>query len=338
MNDIGDNRDAGEARRSGWSLSEFLNLLDLRGQTWCIVELRGSAGFNLPGDDGVTFYGVTKGHVRIAGVSGGTLELGRGQVQFILSGEAHAVRTAPDSPSAVLDFLRHDQTVDTPPTFTIGKGELTARLLCARLKVNWPGGLRRAAMPSSMLIGGDLHGGSINAARIETLQTFSTGPGSTALLTRLASMLLALALRNHPHCPLLFRMSAANDPIANALQLVDADLAANWSVERMARKVGMSRSSFAARFAIEAGQTPMELLTERRMQAAAVMLRQGSLKITEISARVGYQSEAAFSRRFTRFFGHSPGQMRGRKVNEESHAGWQSFLAEGHPPRAAATH
>ena len=193
-------------------------------------------------------------------------------------------------------------------------------------------------MPSAMLIGGDLQGGSINAARIETFQTFSTGPGSTALLTRLASMLLALALRNHPHCPLLFRMSAANDPIANALQFVDADLAANWSVERMARKVGMSRSSFAARFTTEAGQTPMELLTERRMQAAAKMLRQGSLKITEISARVGYQSEAAFSRRFTRFFGHSPGQMRGRKGDEQSAGGWQSFLTAENPASLAVTH
>lgn len=296
--------------RSGWSLSEFLNLLDLRGQTWCVVELRGSAGFNLPGDDGVSFYGVMKGQVRIAGIAGGTIELKQGEVQIVLSGEAHAVRTEPDSPTGVLDFLRHEQSVDTPPTFTIGTGPLTARVLCARLKVTWPAGLRRAAMPSSVKIAEEVLGSEINVVRTETLQRFSVGPGSTALLTRLAALWLAITLRGHPQCPLLFRMSASNDPIAQSLQLIDADLAADWSVERMARKVGMSRSSFAARFTAEAGQTPMELLTEKRMHAAAEMLQQSRTKIAEISARVGYNSEAAFSRRFTRYFGMSPGAMR----------------------------
>ncbi|WP_310534385.1 AraC family transcriptional regulator [Novosphingobium sp.] len=310
------------SRSDGWSLSDFLNLLDLRGQTWCIVELRGSAGFNLPGDDGVAFYGVIKGSVRIAGVAGGTIEVGQGQVQIVLSGEAHAIRSEADSPTVVLDFLRHEQAVDTPPTFTIGTGPLAAKVLCARLKVTWPAGLRRTAMPASVRIEEQVLGNELNVVRTETLQRFSVGAGSTALLTRLAALWLAITLRNHPQCPLLFRMSASADPIAHALQLIDADIASEWSVERMARKVGMSRSSFAARFTSEVGQTPMELLTEKRMHAAGELLQNSRIKIAEISGRVGYQSEAAFSRRFARFFGMSPGQMRhgtsaSHGVNEE---------------------
>ena len=310
MNPVWETANTSERGRSGWSLSEFLNLLDLRGQTWCIVELRGSAGFNLPGDDGVGFYGVIKGRARIAGITGGTIELKTGQVQIVLSGEAHAVRAEPDSPTVVLDFLRHEQSVDTPPAFTIGQGPLAARILCARLKVNWPAGLRRAAMPASVKIAEEVLGSEINVVRTETLQRFSVGAGSTALLTRLAALWLAITLRGHPQCPLLFRMSSSADPIAHALQLIDADLGAEWSVERMARKVGMSRSSFAARFTAEAGQTPMELLTEKRMHAAAELLQHSRAKIAEVCAQVGYNSEAAFSRRFTRYFGISPGQMR----------------------------
>lgn len=319
MESIWDSQGSADTRRSGWSLSEFLNLLDLRGQTWCIVELRGSAGFNLPGDDGVAFYGVLKGSVRLAGVGGETMEITAGQVRMILSGEAHALRSEADSPTRVLDFLRHDQSVDTPAAFSLGHGELRARILCARLKVNWPGGLRRTAMPSSVLITEDVLGRELNIIRVETLQKFSVGAGSAALLTRLAALWLAITLRNHPQCPLLFRMSATNDPIAHALELVDADLASDWSVERMARKVGMSRSSFAAKFSAETGQSPIELITERRMRAAADLLQSSRLKIADISARVGYNSEAAFSRRFARFFGISPGHMR--------HADdWHSYL------------
>ena len=67
MESIWDAQTGADNRRSNWSLSEFLNLLDLRGQTWCIVELRGSAGFNLPGDDGVTFYGVLRARSGLRG-------------------------------------------------------------------------------------------------------------------------------------------------------------------------------------------------------------------------------------------------------------------------------
>ena len=130
------------------------------------------------------------------------------------------------------------------------------------------------------------------------------------MLTRLAALMLTASLRAHPQCLLLFRSSAWSDPIAHALHLIGSDPAADWSVARLARKVGMGRSSFAARFAEQVGGTPMEVITERRMQHAAELLQQGELKIVEISARAGYCSEAAFSRRFTRYFGVSPGTMR----------------------------
>ena len=72
----------------------------------------------------------------------------------------------------------------------------------------------------------------------------------------------------------------------------------------------MGRSSFAARFVKELGRTPIKALTEERMKHAANFLKETDLKITEISERVGYRSEAAFIRRFTSHFGISPGKMR----------------------------
>jgi AraC-like DNA-binding protein len=285
-------------------------MLELRGHTWCIVEIRTSGGFSLPPHDGVWFYGALKGSVRIADVCEGMLELSPGEVRMILSGTAHCLRTAPDSPTVPLDFLRADRNVDTPPIFTIGKGPLVAQILCARLNVNWPPGLRRAAMPPSVCVGSDSWGRDIAATRAQTLQLFASGAGATALLTQLAALMLSLALRSHPQCALLFRMSATDDPIAHALQLVSADPAANWSVDLLAHKVGMSRSSFAAHFSAQVGRTPMELITERRMQLASCLLQETDLKLADISAKAGYHSESAFSRRFRQYFRISPGQMR----------------------------
>jgi AraC-like DNA-binding protein len=151
---------------------------------------------------------------------------------------------------------------------------------------------------------------ALSAVRAETLQLSAAGAGAAAMLTRLAALMLTSALRNHPQCLLLFKSSEWNDPIAHALHLIGTDPAADWSVALLANKVGMGRSSFAARFTAQVGHTPMEVITQRRMQYAAELLSQGELKIVEISARAGYRSEAAFSRRFTSYFGVSPGSMR----------------------------
>ncbi|HEX7856129.1 MAG TPA: AraC family transcriptional regulator [Sphingobium sp.] len=308
-----------EEKVMDWSLSEFLNLLELRGQTWCIVDLCGSAGFSIPPHDGVSFYAVMQGSARIAGVSGGAMEMLPGEIKMVLSGEAHAIRSHPDSPTQSLEFLREEQNIDTPPVFRLGQGPVTARILCARLRVTWPAGLRRMSMPPVIDLAFSETAQGATAMRVETLHVFTSGPGAAALLTRFAAMMLALALRNHPQCPLLFRLSASSDPIAHSLQLIASDPAANWSVASLAQKVGMSRSNFAARFTAEVGRTPMEVITERRMLHAAELLEHGELKIVEVSARAGYRSEAAFSRRFTRYFGLSPSQVR-RKSQQANQA------------------
>lgn len=326
------------ARMHG-TLSEFLNLLDLRGQTWCFVDVRSSGGFSIPANESVLFYAVVQGAIRIGGVTGEPIELRPGNVAMVLSGDAHAVRTNDESAVRTLDFLCDEQNVDVPPTITIGSGgAVTTRLLCGRLKVTWPSGLRRVSMPPVVTLGTDrTNYSNLSSVRAETLRIAAAGTGAAALLTRLAALMLTASLRLHPQCLLLFRSSTWKDPIAHALHLIAADPAADWSVGRLARRVGMGRSSFAARFTQQVGRTPMDVITECRMRFAAQLLQQGELKIIEISARVGYCSEAAFSRRFTRYFGVSPGTMRreaqaARKLGEGSSL--HAFLA-GESPLAA---
>jgi AraC-like DNA-binding protein len=319
------------------TLSEFLNLLDLRGQTWCFADIRSSGGFSMPPNDAVLFYAVVHGSVQIAGIEGGTIGLRRGNVAMILSGEPHALRTAPNCPTRRMDFLCEGQSVDVPSTITIGtEGPVGARVLSAKLRVSWPSGLRRVSMPPVVLLGTERDNySSLSSVRAETLQLAAAGAGASALLTRLAALMLTSSLRTHPQGLLLFKSCEWNDPVAHALHLIASNPSAEWSVARLAREVGMGRSSFAARFTSQVGRTPMDVITERRMQYSAELLQQGELKILEISARVGYRSEAAFSRRFTRFFGISPGHMRRNlKMNDPADdpaPGLHSMLTSAHP-------
>jgi AraC-like DNA-binding protein len=78
----------------------------------------------------------------------------------------------------------------------------------------------------------------------------------------------------------------------------------------MAAAAGMSRSAFASRFKELLGQTPLEYVTDWRMQKAIQLLQQGDKKLAEVALSVGYESDAAFSKAFKRVVGFTPGEYR----------------------------
>jgi AraC family transcriptional activator of mtrCDE len=170
--------------------------------------------------------------------------------------------------------------------------------------VRWPGGQAPAALPALLRRSSD---GLVDG---RALVEAATGPGASAVLTRFAQLLFVEAFRKHPDCQAVFRDSNLHNPIARAVQYMEIHPFQHWTVEALARKVGMSRANFAARFVAETGKTPFDVLTAERMRLAAEFIRDTGLKVSEISERVGYRSESAFSRRFTDHFGMSPGSMR----------------------------
>lgn len=286
-------------------LSEFLNLLDLRSQCWCLVDLGEDGGLRSPAGDAIYFYAMIEGTGFLSGVPGGPLTMKAGDVAIILSGQAHAIRVRPDGAAAPVAFLTEGRQADIPPSFTIGDGAWSARLLCGKLAGHWPGGLNPEILPATLSIGP--HRSVVN---MEALLGGLNEPGSASVLARAAALLLTSALRDHPDSKMLFRDAHVRNPIGHAIHHMEAHPLQEWTVASLAAKVGMGRSTFAARFLNEAGRSPMEVLTEIRMRLAATLLTQTRLKVAEVGERVGYRSESAFSRRFVAYFNTTPGQMR----------------------------
>ena len=72
----------------------------------------------------------------------------------------------------------------------------------------------------------------------------------------------------------------------------------------------MSRSAFAARFSELVGESAMHYVARWRMHLATTWLREDDSALGELAGRLGYRSEAAFSRAFKRVVGVAPGAMR----------------------------
>ena len=65
-----------------------------------------------------------------------------------------------------------------------------------------------------------------------------------------------------------------------------------------------------SRFKELVGESPMQYIASWRMNMALTWLKEEKMPLIELADRVGYQSEAAFSRAFKRFIGVSPGAVR----------------------------
>lgn len=98
--------------------------------------------------------------------------------------------------------------------------------------------------------------------------------------------------------------------LGRTLEAMHGDLRRAWTVPALARIAGTSRATLGRRFVAEVGEPPLAYLARARMQEASRLLRGSDDGLAAIAARVGYDSEFAFSRAFRRAFGAPPGEHR----------------------------
>ncbi|QND73353.1 AraC family transcriptional regulator [Tardiphaga robiniae] len=137
--------------------------------------------------------------------------------------------------------------------------------------------------------------------------------GAGGMLTRLADVVAAALIRNwvEKGCGSDGWVAAARDPgIGRVLAAIHRDPTRDWTVEALADVMHASRSAFALRFANVVGQTPARYVAQLRMREAKQWLVRDRLKIAVVARRLGYESEAAFSRAFKRIIGAPPSHFR----------------------------
>ncbi len=296
------------------SVSDLLHAFQLQGRTWCYSDLADDGGFSVPPNDAVLVHAVVHGSIRLVRAGQPPLRVDAGQAVAVLSGEAHALRTAVDASADGHGYLRKEQNADIPASFSFGQSRrYCARVLSGRMRPTWPDGLSRSTLPPLLHLGtgGENTTGTVTPA---ALVRYGFGDGSPVVLTQLASFLLIEALRQtrlrgNSISP------AQSDPIEEAVQAIRLSPGNDWTVLQLAQRVGMRRSNFSAQFTARIGRPPMEFVTQARMEKAAELLCRSQMAIADIGEAIGYSCEAAFVRRFTRYFSVAPTHMRATEAS-----------------------
>jgi AraC family transcriptional regulator len=131
-----------------------------------------------------------------------------------------------------------------------------------------------------------------------------------ALTHALAAHLLRRFAVNPP--PLARQPGAglARAQLRRALEFLQANLAADISLDDLAREAGLSRFHFARMFKRSTGVSPHQYLLQCRVERARELLLAGNRTIAEIAAETGFYDQSHLVSQFKRAFGVTPRAFR----------------------------
>lgn len=199
-----------------------------------------------------------------------------------------------------------------------GGGPASAKLVCGFLACDaWPFNPLLDNLPPVIKTTDPQDGSShwlaqfIGLAKVESAQKRAGGESVLAKLSEL--MFIEVVRRYLDGLPpdQAGWLAGLRDPfVGKALALMHGGPSRDWTIEDLAKEVGLSRSVLAERFVDLVGIPPMHYLAKWRMQIAAGLLRSNHANIATIAAETGYGSEAAFSRAFKKIVGVPPSAWR----------------------------
>jgi AraC-like DNA-binding protein len=301
------------------ALSEVLQDLRLTGASYCRTELRAPWGLEIPPEEGAIFHFVAEGGGWLRTAARQRLRLDAGDVVLLPRGAGHVVADRPDTPTRPLRDVDREQLGET--TFRLRAGGTGARtlLLCCAVRFDEP-----SVHPLIELMPPILHvkgGGRQDPALMPLLDAMGREladqrVGAATVMTRLADIVIARVVRawaESQSADATGWLAAIRDPqIGRALAAFHRRPREPWSVVSLAAAAHLSRSVFSERFTTVMGVSPALYVARWRMHLAATWLRSDRLTVADVASRLGYESEASFSRAFKRFMGAPPSTFRPR--------------------------
>jgi AraC-like DNA-binding protein len=306
-------------------LGEALHVLRMRGTFYSRCECSAPWGLELPPmPDRLMMHVVTSGHcwLEVAGEEPRLLQ--PGDLTLVPHGEGHRLASAPGVSGVGLWDSDRVQLSDRYETIRIAGGGEPASLVCTTVRFDHPAARHLIQHLPRIITVSSWRSPELewipSTLRFMADEARNPRTGGETIITRLADILVIQAIRSwieqDPAAQTGWLGALRDRQIGQALVLIHRDPARDWSVATLAAEAAMSRSAFAARFTALVGETPMQYVTRWRMQMALTWLQEEEVTLGELALRLGYGSEAAFSRAFKRFIGISPGAARRGTVGD----------------------
>jgi len=275
-------------------LSEVLQDLRPSGASYGHCRLTRPWGVEFPHDRTARFHFVIHGDCWLRAAEVGPVQLHTGDVAFLPRGVAHVLSDMPQGRTKPLAEFPSEKIGQKTYRLSAGGGGSQTLMSCCSVNFDEP----------------TIHP-LLDAMADEVMEQ---RVGAATVLARLADVVITRLVRSWAenfHGGTTGWLAAIRDPkIGSALAAIHRRPGNAWSIEGLAKIAGMSRSMFCDRFAAIVGMPPAGYLARWRMHLASSWLGNERVRVAEAAQRLGYQSEAAFSRAFKRLMGVSPSSIR----------------------------
>jgi len=310
-------------------LGEALHFLRMSGTFYCRSEFTAPWGLELPPMAGcLMFHVVTSGRgwLEVDGAEPRLLQ--PGDLALVPHGEGHRLSSEMGVKAAGLFDLPREYASDRYEVIRHGGGGAASSLICAAVRFDHPAAFHLIRLLPKMIAVDVWSTPQMewlqSTLRFITAEARELRPGGETVITRLADILVIQAIRSwmaqDPAAQTGWLGALRDKGIGRAIALIHRDPSRAWTVASLAAEVAMSRSAFSARFTELVAEPPMHYVARWRMHVALNWLKEDETSLAELASRLGYQSEAAFSRAFKRFIGVSPGAARASKAYSNAFA------------------
>jgi len=318
------------------ALSELLRVIRLTGATYIDAELSAPWAIQTPPPAAIAerlapgaevvipYHLVPEGGCFVQVKGEAPLAVAGGEVVMVPHGEAHVLSSQPGlQPMQITTDMTVKLTrPDSMARVRYGGGGAKTRLICGFFACDeaLSGHLVRH-LPRLVQCG---VGASNAAALLErTVRDSREEPklGSGAVFGKLSELLFVDAIRAYLETqPGQNGWTAGlkDATVSRALALIHRNPDEEWTLESLARAVGVSRTALADHFVRCTGAAPMQYLSQWRLRLAADSLRHTDRAIKVIAEVAGFGSVAAFTRAFKREFDVAPAKWR-RDCDDGAH-------------------
>lgn len=309
----------GEGSGAASPIGDALRHLRMTGVFYCPSTLTEPWGLSLPPmPDCIWFHIVTSGSCTFEAADGSRSTLRSGDLVLVPHGDGHRAWGTTEAPTPSVLDLPHDDLTETYGVLRYGGGGEATTLVCGGVRLDHPAARRLSrALPALLHVVGDqMPRSDWLRATLDLIgdETREVRPGSDAVVSRLCDIIVMQALRTWIETDPAARqgwLGALQDPqVGRAIAGIHAEPDRPWTVAGLAELAAMSRSAFSARFTDLVGEPVMQYVTGHRMQVARELLEAGDRTVASVGRAVGYDSEAAFSRAFTRVVGLPPSRVK----------------------------
>ena len=298
-------------------LSDILNIVTLKGSLYFRTQFSPPWGVNVPNYSNVArFHLVTRGQcwVKVAGQSNAVC-LNTGDLIVIPHGAEHELSDAPATPIKSLDHVVAASGFEGSGALIYGGEDdgAPACLVCGHFAFDPNvGRILLDSLPPYILINGFQSaniGWIDDAMKFITQEVFENAPGAEAIVNRLSEILFIQTIRHYARDATTGLMASLRDPqLGRALSAIHSSPSADWTVDALAQEAGLSRTVFSERMKEKIGISPMQYLSQWRMELASRLLLKKNANLARVAPEVGYQSVGAFIKAFKKHYGVGPGR------------------------------